>query len=248
VPLRKWPRMAYEIAMGILALFAIWLAFETDAAWAHQASILIWLAFVADYAIRIVHARDRGRFVRQNVVDLIAIMPWDVVRAARLFRLLRLLRLLRGISVLWRVGRDLRGILRTNGLSFVLAFVALVVILGGLLIRAVEPAIGTFGDGMWWSLVTATTVGYGDIAPKSTLGRVVAAVLMLVGIGTLGMLTGSIATYFMQTKGSSNPHVRHVQRQLDDWDSLSGPERVEVARMLRVLCGTDEPEGDRWHQ
>ena len=53
-----------------------------------------------------------------------------------------------------------------------------------------------FIDALWWSFVTASTVGYGDISPQTGLGRLIASILMLVGIGTIGMLTGTIATYF----------------------------------------------------
>lgn len=72
-----------------------------------------------------------------------------------------------------------------------------IVFLGALGIMVVEPGIGNFGDSIWWSVVTTTTVGYGDISPKSAGGRIIAGLLMLVGIGFLGMITGSIATYFV---------------------------------------------------
>ena len=108
--------------------------------------------------------------------------------------------------------------------------------LGGLLIRLVEPGIVTAEDGIWWSLVTATTVGYGDIAPKTSLGRLIAVLLMLTGIGTLGMITGSIATFFIGVRGARNPHIRHVQSQLDGWDEMSHTQRHEIGHVLMALA------------
>jgi voltage-gated potassium channel len=127
------------------------------------------------------------------------------------------------------------GVLRTNQLGYVMLFTSAVVFAGGIIIRQVEPEIGTLADGFWWSLVTATTVGYGDIAPKTGEGRVLAVILMLVGIGTIGMITGSIATYFIGSRGSKNPHVQHLQRQLDKWEDMTTDERHKVMQMLRVL-------------
>lgn len=62
---------------------------------------------------------------------------------------------------------------------------------GALTVWLIEPTIDTLPDAAWWSVVTATTVGYGDLSPdKTPLARVVAVLLMLVGIGAIGMLTG----------------------------------------------------------
>lgn len=55
----------------------------------------------------------------------------------------------------------------------------------------------SFQDALWWSFVTTTTVGYGDLSPVTGLGRIVAAVLMLVGIGLIDSLTSSITTFFI---------------------------------------------------
>ena len=70
---------------------------------------------------------------------------------------------------------------------------------------AVESVIDTgdflsLWDGIWWAVVTVTTVGYGDIAVKSVGGRIVAMIVMLVGIGFLSVLTATIASHFVKTE------------------------------------------------
>ncbi len=232
----------FETSMGALALVSVWLAFQPDTEFHHRASLVVWIVFALDYLVRLVRAPDKLAFVRGNVPDLIAVLPWDFLRAARLIRLVRVLRFLRGVEVLWRVGRHIRGVLGTNGLGYALAVTTTLAVLGGLLIRQVEPGITSTADGLWWGLVTATTVGYGDIAPRTQAGRLIAAVLMLVGIGTVGMITGSIATYFIGSRGSRNAHVRHVQSRLDAWDEMDADERREVARVLQALAA-EEREG-----
>jgi voltage-gated potassium channel len=75
-----------------------------------------------------------------------------------------------------------------------------VTIVGGVLMHFTDPkAFPNLGDGFWWAVQTITTVGYGDIVPKSTAGRFVASVVMLVGIGFLTVITASITSTFIET-------------------------------------------------
>jgi voltage-gated potassium channel len=190
-------RWVYEAVMVTLAvLVVVLLPFENEG-WILAVNLAVWGLFVADYVTRLALSTDRRAFFRRNIVDLLAIMPADFFRALRVLRLARLLRVVRAGSVLARVLREVRGVATTNGLSWVLIVSVCTVASGALIVWAVEPAIDSFADATRWSVVTATTVGYGDLAPENPLARVVAVVLMLVGIGTIGMLTGSIATYFI---------------------------------------------------
>jgi voltage-gated potassium channel len=234
---------AYEATMAALALVVVWLLTVPDEGRMRVANLAIWGVFVVDYGVRLAVADDRRRFVRSNIPDLIAILPLDFFRVARLARLARLTRLFRAGTVLWRVTKDIRGVLGTNGLGYVLLATGALVIGGGLAAWATEQHIESFGDGLWWALVTATTVGYGDISPVTPQGRAVATVLMLVGIGTLGMITGSIATYFLgdQRRQQSNPQVEWLRDQLGGWDELGADERRRLAAMLTGLA---HEEGD----
>jgi len=234
------PRLWIEIVMAVLALVSIWLALAPEFEQSRTLAWSIWGVFAIEYAVRLVRSSNRWAFVRSNLFDLLAIFPWDAMRGFRMFRLLRVLTLLRGLAVLRRVNNHISGILRTNGLAYGLVGAGIMVLLAGMLIIRLEPQIASLGDGIWWSIVTSTTVGYGDVSPKTTEGRIVAAILMLVGIGMIAMLTGSIATYFIGGHGPANPNVRHVQKQLDEWDRMSPGERRELASVLRALAeGSD---------
>lgn len=244
-PSRWW--LAYEATMAVLALVVVWLLTVPEDAWTRAVNLAIWAVFVADYATRLTLADDRRRFVRSNVPELIAILPLDFLRVARLARLARLVRLMRAGTVLWRVTRDVRGIVTTNGLGYVLLVASGVVLVGGYAAWAAEEDLGSFGDGVWWALVTAATVGYGDIAPATASGRAVATVLMLVGIGTLGMITGSIATYFLGDQGhdAANPQIDWLCAQLRRWNALEQDERRRLAAMLAGLAALDDVDDDR---
>lgn len=230
-----------EAVMAILAVVAIWLALQPDSSFVNGASIAIWAVFLAEYGWRLHRAPKKWRFVRTHLLDFVAILPVDFLRGLRLLRLVRVLRLFRGFEVLWRVSNTLSAVLRTNGLGYALTGTTILILVSGIFMVRIEPSISTVADGVWWSLVTATTVGYGDIAPKTHEGRLIAAFLMLAGIGTIGMLTGSIATHFIGARGSANPHIQHLQRQLDGWDGMSPQQRKEVLRLLMTLAADVDP-------
>lgn len=183
----------------------------------------IWAVFVVDHCTRLVLSTDRRAFFRANIIDLIAIMPADFFRTQRVLRLARLLRVLRAVTVPNRLLRNVRGVTATNGLHWVLLVATGSVILSGFVAWWVEPTITTLEDGLWWSVVTATTVGYGDLSPESGAVRVLAVVLMLFGIGTIGMITGSIATYFINDPGAGDADIDHIRERLGTWVAKWSP-------------------------
>lgn len=231
-------RWAYEGVMVALALAVVGLLTQPNEGAVRLANLAIWGVFVVDYVVRLTLASDRRRFVRANLPDLVAVLPLDFLRVARVLRLARLVRLLRAGTVLWRTSITLREVLRTNGLQWVLAAAVSTVLVGGTLVWATDPTIRTFGDGIWWAMVTSTTVGYGDLSPVSGVARGVAVVVMVVGVGTLGMLTGSVATYFAgsRTTGPSSDQVEFIRDRLADWDELPAADRRELAAMLGALA------------
>ena len=87
----------------------------------------------------------------------------------------------------------------------------------GYLFYASEPQVKTFGDGIWWALVTITTVGYGDITPLTTLGRVVAGLLMLLGLGLIATITAIVSAKFIQNyvDGHTNDDVLEKLNELE---------------------------------
>ncbi|ROS76741.1 potassium channel family protein [Cellulomonas sp. PhB143] len=152
-----------------------------------------WIAFGVDYVVRLVLSRRRWWFVRHNLLDL-AILVLPVLRPLRLLRLLALLRIL---------NRTTASSLRGRVVTYAVGATSLVILCGGLAITDAErgapgSTISSFGDGIWWSVVTMTTVGYGDTYPVTVTGRFVAIALMATGITLVGIVTATLASWLTE--------------------------------------------------
>lgn len=239
---------AYQLVFGALALLAVVLLILPETRAAEAVNLVVWAVFVVDYAAALWVAPEKGRFVRGHLLELVAILPVDFLRAARALRVVRLVRVLRLGIVFGRAYRTLGGVLGTNGLGRAVVVVVVVILLAGLSIQTVEPEIGTVGDGLWWAFVTATTVGYGDISPATPGGRLIALVLMTVGIGLIGLITGSVATFFLRgaepEPAPESPHLAHLRALLDRWHELGAADRRAAAALLAGLAeGTTDAAG-----
>ena len=122
--------------------------------------------------------------------------------------------------------KNLLGLLETlfnsRRLRTILAALIFFIFLFGYLFYVSEPDIRNLGDGIWWALVTITTVGYGDITPVTTLGRVVASSLMLLGLGLIATITAIVSAKFIQnfvdhhTNDDVLEKLDEMQLELDD--------------------------------
>lgn len=143
-------------------------------------------------------------------------------QSIRVLRLLRVFRLLR-LTPLARVVFSLEGVRATVGLALLTAMV------GGAGFAAEEGS--SFGNGVYWAITTMTTVGYGDITPKTTEGKIIAVLVMLVGIGTATLVIGAVAQRFLA------PAVEHVETAEDDLLVQVREISVQLSRLERAHAG-----------
>jgi voltage-gated potassium channel len=163
--------------------------------------IIAWVAFGVDYIAHLLLAEQRRSWFWHNLPSLIILIV-PVLRPLRLLRLVTLLSVLNRTAV--------RG-LRERVAVYAVGGVVLLVICGALAVTDAErgqpgSSISGFGDGLWWAVVTVTTVGYGDMSPVTLTGRLVAVGLMIGGIALLGTVSGMLASWMVeQIKTSDQP-------------------------------------------
>lgn len=173
----------------------------------------ICLLFLIDFGYQMRISTNRWRyFFTWGWIDLASAIPLlaEPFRWGRLARLIRIARLFRGLRMSSDVVRMLFRDLRV-GAPVTLAVVGLFAItFSATAILVAErgednSAIDTPGDALWWALTTMTTVGYGDMVPASDLGRWVAAVAMIFGIGLFGAFTAVVASRFVEMERQEAP-------------------------------------------
>lgn len=209
-----------ELFVLVLALFSvILLIYEVAAELApHQQWVLervdlaIALIFLAEFLWRFLKAPDRARFFRNSWWELLAAIPLTVetaqaLRSVRLLRLVRVLRLLRVIrlAVRLKIVLDRARIFgKQTNLVEITSVVIAIVLTSAAAFHYFEfgrnPNVSSFGDSVWWAIITVTTVGYGDIYPITTAGRVVATILLVTGLGTFGTWAASMAAWIVKTQ------------------------------------------------
>ena len=223
---------ATDIPLAFLALLivpALILEDRAHTAWLRDAARainwLVWVAFCLEYAGKLWLAPSRRDYVRAAWFDLLIIVlspPFLVpealqgTRAIRAVRVLRLLRFVRAAAVAAIGLREAGEAFRRKRFHLVVLTTSVVVALGAIGIFAVENGrnaqIRSLGDAFWWSIVTATTVGYGDVSPVTVEGRFIAVFLMLVGIGFIGMLTATLTSFFLQAEPTTD---RTIEERLE---------------------------------
>jgi voltage-gated potassium channel len=164
--------------------------------------VVTWLVFLVDY---VVHARHQvhfshSRYGRFDLVVVVVTAPWFLIPGAQAGRFVVALRLVRLVRLVVAT-RGSRHLLQRIGR--VAAFAMGVTVFGSFVAYYAEhpsnPQFATIGDAVWWGIVTLTTVGYGDIVPKTPTGRWAAVMIMITGIAVLGLVSASLASFFRLT-------------------------------------------------
>lgn len=232
------------VSIGILGVLEFGDLREEDERNLLYADLFIVFVFWVEYLWRLGRVGRKGAFVGSNWYELPGMVPilpgMEAYGSMRLFRLLRILRILRLMGALRRFDRFNALVNRfthqsrlgtiallASGVTFACAASAWLL----------EPeSFPSFGDALWWAVVTSTTVGYGDFYPTTGAVRAVAVVLMLLGIGLIGAFAATLSTFLVERRIGND---RRSAAGTDASDVVSRLERLDQLRRRGGLTSSE---------
>lgn len=249
-------RSIYDFFIGLLALMIslmlvieIFINIPNTVSWTfYYIDNIVRLIFIGDYFTRLVISKRKKEFIKRNIIDLISIFSLKfyikiinftilpgIIKAKYLIKIIQTLMLLI-CAIKFKI--KVKDEIRKSRLNFLLVISTIFIVIGAVLISLVEGM--SIGDALWWSFVTFTTVGYGDILLKTQLGRTIAVLLMIIGIGIIGVITTSLTLYILGDRKSikktyKDRVIDDVKSMLDNYDELSNKDIDNIAKILKSL-------------
>ena len=236
----RYPMAILGIAWLVLAIITLTASVNGNASTAAVAALFgLWTLMLVEYVVRLVLSPDRRGYVRRRWVEPATVLVpplqgWHVIGMERVTLMVH-----EGVL---RVG----AVLRHHSLFRVMGAAVGTLFLGAWLTllfedHATHAQIHTYPQALWWAIVTVTTVGYGDFTPLTAGGRVVAVVLMLVGIGLIGVLTATVASVFVKEHTDANK--QDLQRSHATLGTMLAEISARLADVERRLGATTDELG-----
>lgn len=234
----EWPMMA--AGLWLVALWYQGLSSSEPFENRHL-ELGLWLMFVIETGVLTLLVNDRARYLRNNWMNVVIIvigLPIFLGISAY-GGIIRLVRILILLDLTMHMGSSLQRLLSQNSLGPTFMGSAIVIFMAGFMIAGIDPAFDSAADGIWWAWVTVTTVGYGDLVPTSNIGRLFAAILILIGLGLISLLTASIAAIAIERSEARSAH----DSSLDDNHKVEALERQlsRIERKLDLLLAEKKP-------
>lgn len=215
---------------------------------------IVRLIFIGDYLGRLVLSSNKGRFIRNNVVDFISIIPLRMyLRGAKILNfmyilqpdiIIKMFKFFILIIFIIKFKSKVREEIKVNRFYYLLIISTIIIVIGAVIISLIEGI--SLGDALWWSFVTFTTVGYGDVLLKTQLGRVIAVLLMIFGIGVIGVVTTTLALNItsggkqLKSKSVKEEIIQNIKLTLDNYDNLSDEDIENIVRIIKSLRNNDK--------
>ncbi|MBL8034705.1 MAG: ion transporter [Leptospiraceae bacterium] len=235
----RLPARAFNLLMMLLIFVSmiVWLLDtnkEVSKLWGRELQTIEFVCmilFLIEYTFRLLaYEGPFWKFVIKpmSLIDALAIAPFffsgstntAALRLLRLFRVFRIFKLARYSEAINRLIRVFQ--LNSSALGVFLFVIVVILFISAALMHTLEPErFAQMTDALWWSIVTLTTVGYGDIVPETVVGRFVAAVLMIFGIGIIALPTGVL--------GASMTHLLTQEKNTTDTECTRCGERKHLS-------------------
>jgi Ion transport protein len=201
--------------------------------------------FFADFLGRLRNAESKsGYFFRQlGWLDLLGSLPFPGLRIARVFRVARVIRLVRAVGMKTLINKVLHD--RAGSALYTVLILCVLVIQYGSMFELIanrsspNANITTASDAVWYTIVTITTVGYGDKYPVTNPGRIVGVLIMIVGVGLFGVLTGFLANTFL-SPNENKPDEKAPEQPAEKPAGQPAPDPAPLPASVGLIAQMDQ--------
>jgi voltage-gated potassium channel len=207
---------------------------ELDIVYIFDAIVVVIL--FADFYIRLRESGQGSRFIIKHCYEIPAMLPlilFAVLEQDQSFigagiRSLRLIRLFRLVLLFFRTLKLFEG----RRILYIISFSAMAVALGAVaefLVESTDPEakITNIGDAFWWAIVTVTTVGYGDLYPVTPGGKIIASMMMIIGIAILGVLISTLGAGLIESRFGREDKKKTIEPSITDQTKIVIKEKID---------------------
>ena len=221
-------------------------------------AFLIFLDFIF---FRIIHGEvieSKWQFLRENWVYIVSIIPLPFITFnffnsfgfISVIGLLGLVRIYALIIVLIKSASHVRGYPSKTKLDYATFVLLVVLILGSFLFfvveRGVNPGVPNYESSMWFSIVSMATVGYGDIVPYTNIGRIIAVIIILTGMGYVSLVTATLAYSFIDLfRKESRKAAEKLQKRSDRYDKKIDELLVKLDKIEKKVDNIEKENKDK---
>jgi len=208
------------LAATLLLIPVLILEADAEGGWltfAYAANWVIWGVFAIELVAVLYVAERKRAALRAHWLDVaIVVLTVPIVSSALGWgRLARFIRLMRFGTIIGRALQAEKRITSGDTLRIAAILTLALVVIAGAAQWVVNDEVKTLWDGVWWAVVTATTVGYGDVPVTTAEGRIIGIIVMAMGIAFVSLLTAAIAARFIRTDEGGTDELREALSRIE---------------------------------
>lgn len=213
--------------------------------------IFVCLVLLSDFFRGFYDAQDKSDYFKKNFIGLLAAIPFDLLLAPFLgFEYIRFIKFFRVLLLIIFYFKIVGEFLKNSHLDEIICVFVLVVMGSTLGLYLIDPSMNNLFDDLWFVVVSLTTVGYGDIIPSTTYGKVFSLILLIIGVFIFSAITGAISSYFMdnllqegtyhihelkETAKISELELKRVNEQLKENDKKIEELKEEIIELKEII-------------